>query len=136
MALERFTWVGLSENTGLPRVIQLANQRLARWADLLTRMQRRKYRAASANTTLTEADDILYVDTSGGTVTVTLPLAASTPGKEFFIKKVAAANTLTVNPAGSDTIDGAASLSWTTDDASYTLYSVATTSAAYEWLIL
>jgi len=76
------------------------------------------------------------VDTSGGTVTVTLPLAASTPGKEFFIKKVAAANTLTVNPSGSDTIDGAASLSWTTDDASYTLYSVATTSAAYEWLIL
>jgi len=46
MALERFTWVGLSENTGLPRFIQLTNQRLARWADLLTRMQRRKYRAA------------------------------------------------------------------------------------------
>ena len=135
MALERFTFDRLPTSS----VVAIANalfSRLARWADMLTRMQRRHYRAASAATTLSENDDILFVDTTGGSIAVTLPPAASTPGKEFFVKKVAAANTLTLTAAGSNTIDGAATLAWTVNNQAYTVYSVNMATGTYNWLVL
>jgi hypothetical protein len=57
--------------------------------------------------------DVYLVDTTGGTVTMTLPLASTVPGKKFTFKKLVAANTLTVSATSPNTIDGAATLSWT-----------------------
>lgn len=61
------------------------------------------------------ADDILLCNTSGGAITVTLPAAAR--GRRLTLLRTTGANNVTVNPAGSDTINGAASATIT---ASYT----------------
>lgn len=53
--------------------------------------------------------DILYVDTTSGAVTVSLPTAADMQDKEIHIKDAignAAANNITVDAEGSETIDG------------------------------
>ena len=53
----------------------------------------------------------MKVDTSGGAVTVTLPSSMPT-GKVFVIKQGGhASNAVTIATAGSETIDGAASIS-------------------------
>lgn len=57
------------------------------------------------------SDDVLLVDATAGNMTVNLPLAAATTrlGRVLVIKKSdATANTVTVNRAGADTIQGAA----------------------------
>ena len=65
----------------------------------------------SSNTTLTQASFLVRVDTSGGAVTVTLP-SSMPEGKMFVIKDKGAAssNAITIDTAGSETIDGAASI--------------------------
>jgi hypothetical protein len=137
VATERFSWLGISENTSLARFIQLTNQRLARWSDLLSRIQRRNFRYVSSDTTLTENDDIVQVDTTSGTVTVNLPAAAATPGKRYDIKKMVAANTVTLDAAGSDTIDGSATFSWATQYQNMTIESVVvTTPGVWGWVIV
>jgi hypothetical protein len=55
---------------------------------------------------------VVLADATSNNVTVTLPAATSVPGYRFFIKRVDnAAHTVTVGRTGSDTIDGATSLS-------------------------
>lgn len=70
------------------------------------------YSSISSNTTLTTSSNMFqYVDASGGSVTVTLPTAAAN-GKMFVIKRTDnSVNTVTVQRAGSDLIDG--QVSWT-----------------------
>ena len=134
--MERAAWVQLSERSPLPIVIGVLNRTLKRWADLLARVQRAHYRQVSAATTLTEGDDSLDVTTSGGSVTVTLPPAASVPGKQYHVKKLSAANTLTLDGNGAETIDGAATLAWTTQYQSYLVESVVVTApATWGWRI-
>ena len=58
--------------------------------------------------TATGNDGLLIGDTSGGGFTITLPSAASNPGKVLRFKNIGT-NTLTLARAGSDTIDGATS---------------------------
>ncbi len=65
----------------------------------------------SADATLTQGHFLVKVDTSGGAVTVTLPSSMPT-GKVFVIKQGGhASNAVTIATAGSETIDGAASIS-------------------------
>ena len=65
----------------------------------------------SSDTTLTQKHFLVKVDTSGGAVTVTLPSSMPT-GKVFVIKQAGhASNAVTIATAGSETIDGAASIS-------------------------
>jgi len=65
----------------------------------------------SADTTLSQGHFLVKVDTSGGAVTVTLPSSMPT-GKVFVIKQGGhASNAVTIATAGSETIDGAASIS-------------------------
>ncbi|OQW48868.1 MAG: hypothetical protein A4C66_05940 [Nitrospira sp. HN-bin3] len=136
MAIERFAWEPIADTTPLPQVIRKVNTEMARWADILSRMQRPNRRLVSAATTLTEWDDSVDVDTTSGNITVTLPPAASVPGKQYHIKKSVAANTLTVDGNGSETIDGAATLAWTTQYQSYLLESVIVTApATWGWKI-
>lgn len=52
-------------------------------------------------------DDVIKADTSGGAWTLTLPDATTCRGKVLYIKKVSSdANSLTIDPNGSQTIDG------------------------------
>lgn len=58
------------------------------------------HRTVTANYTATEDDYIIFVDTTSGNVTVTLPHAVRcVPGREFVIIKTVAANTVTINCA-------------------------------------
>jgi hypothetical protein len=66
---------------------------------------------------------LVKVDTSGGNVTLTLPPASSVTGYEVKVKKMTAANTLTLDGDGSETIDGAATLAWTVQYQSFTVVS-------------
>tara|TARA_R110002073_G_scaffold93686_2_gene218580 strand:+ start:102 stop:2015 length:1914 start_codon:yes stop_codon:yes gene_type:complete len=67
--------------------------------------------AISANTTLTQGHFLVKCSTAGGAITVTLPSSMPT-GKVFVIKDdgSAASNAITIATAGSETIDGAASV--------------------------
>ena len=57
-----------------------------------------------------DSDRNQIVDASGGAVVATLPAAETAEPHLYGVKKVdATANTVTVQAAGSDTIDGAAS---------------------------
>lgn len=59
---------------------------------------------------------------SSGSNSITYaPIAASTAGNGngFLIKKTSASNTVTFDPDGTDTVDGAATFSWTEDDRAY-----------------
>jgi len=61
----------------------------------------------SSTTTLTTDQDLILVNTSTGNVTVNLPTASGLKGKEYIIKKITSdANTVTVDPSGTETIDG------------------------------
>ena len=75
--------------------------------------------------TVTATDELILADTSGGDITVTLPLISLQLVSGVFrvtVKKVSAANTLTVACTGSDTLDGAATLDITTNNAAATMY--------------
>jgi len=86
--------------------------------ELLTWVQKT---SASSPVTLTTADlgNGYEADTTGGSITFNLPSAASAGnGKGFFFKKTAAANSLIIDPSGSETIDDVStSLTITTKDA-------------------
>ncbi len=58
------------------------------------------------------ADDYLFVDTTAGAVTLSLPIARG--GKTYTVVKLTGANNVVVLPNGTDTINGAASKSVTT----------------------
>lgn len=62
----------------------------------------------TANYSVTTSDRLVYGDTSGGNVTLTLPAAASvTPNTVYSFQKTSASNTLTLDGNSSETIDGA-----------------------------
>jgi hypothetical protein len=82
-----------------------------------------KVQAVSADDTLGITDYFTAVDTSGADVTINLPAASGCKGRTYVIKKIAAGNTLTVDAAGADLIDGAAIYSVTNIYASITLIS-------------
>jgi hypothetical protein len=68
----------------------------------------------NGNYAATISDSTILVDSSSGNVTITLPVSSIPIGKIYVIKKMVAANTVTVDPQGTSTIDGASSLSITT----------------------
>ena len=59
--------------------------------------------------TLTDADKIVLVDddTVGGAVTINLPAVADSKGNIYYIKKLGSTGNVTIDPNGSETIDGA-----------------------------
>lgn len=64
------------------------------------------------NYTVTNTDTVVFADATGGNTTITLPAASGVSGYRFYIKRVdGSSNTVTVARTGSDTIDGATSLS-------------------------
>jgi hypothetical protein len=71
-------------------------------------------RSVSANDFITGTDSVLFVDSSGGSRTITLPPAsAATVGRVYHVYKADSdgANTVSVQEAGTDTLNGTATIS-------------------------
>lgn len=64
--------------------------------------------AITANATLTDANYSANINDTAGSVTVALPTAVGRTGQSFVLKKTGGSNTTTIDPDGSETIDGAA----------------------------
>lgn len=79
--------------------------------------------STSQTLALTYTHNAFIVDTSAGSVTLTLPPAAASLGVVFDVKKVASSHTITLDANGSELIDGATTLSWSTNHQSYRLVS-------------
>jgi len=91
---------------------QVLWQALRRELARLARDGRVSVRALSASGAAIASDFLLNVDATAGAVTVTLPLAADSLGAHIVVKKVdASGNAVTVDGAGAETIDGAATAS-------------------------
>lgn len=71
---------------------------------------------------ITAADGVILGDTTSGSFAVTLPTAVGIV-RPFHVKKIAAANTLTINTTSSQTIDGGTSIAITALDESITVVS-------------
>lgn len=69
-------------------------------------------KAVSTNTTLSSKNDIVFVDTSAGDVTITLPNGAQ--GEEYTIVKLGATNKLIITSVAPLTVNGRVSVSYTT----------------------
>ena len=81
------------------------------------------HRTVTTASTFLDSDWLIKADTTAGSVVLTLPEAAKNTGREFVALKTIAANTLTVEGFGSETINDAANLAWTTRYAARTFYS-------------
>lgn len=110
-----------------------ANAQLRRTVEVLDTADRSDLQTVSATglLSLTFPLTTVLVTTSGGNVTLTLPACQTVPGFRLEVKKMTAANTLTVDGAASETIDGATTLAWTTQYQSYRLLSTGS-----EWVIV
>lgn len=78
--------------------------------------------SASRVVELNAQHSLFLVMTTAASVTLTLPPAAEVAGKMLTAKKLAAANTLTLDADGSETIDGSLTLAMTTQWDRRTLY--------------
>ena len=109
--------------TGSPRfAVDLARD--AEKADAAVVGAFRGIRTVTASEALSKSDFTVLVNAAGGAVTVGLPAAASVAGQTFHIKKIdASANAVTIDAAGSETIDGAATKATSTQWASYSIQS-------------
>lgn len=78
----------------------------------------------TANYTATLSDDVILVDAGSGAVTIALPAASTASGKRYTIKKTdVGTNAVTVDPNGSETIDGATTLAIAGQGDAYTIVS-------------
>ncbi len=103
---------------------------LRRVLDQLNKLLSTLEQTISYNVTTITADETLLggprhvarlVDSTSGNVTITLPPAEESLDMRLEVKKLVAANSVTIAGAGSDTIDGVASISFTTQYMSYTI---------------
>jgi hypothetical protein len=110
------------------------------WFRQITKFANSLYTVKSASSTYTVDVDssqiktnVSYVraDASGGAFTVTLPVAADNLGRKILIKKIdSSANAVTISGTGSDTIEGSATKSLSSQWSS--LYLIAGTSGSWE----
>lgn len=72
----------------------------------------------TANYTLTSNDQLIIADSTSAAFTLTLPSAVGITGKKYFFKKInsSIANVVTIDPNGSETIDGYSTYGLYTED--------------------
>lgn len=70
-------------------------------------------RSVTASANVNPLDDLVRVDSTSGSVTMTLETAVGCDGRRHVFKKTVAANSMIVAASGSETIDGAASVTRT-----------------------
>ena len=81
------------------------------------------YTTITGDTTLTTANVVVFVNATSGEVDVTLYAATSNGGRTLVIKKTDSGNTVNILRAGSETIDGAVSITLYHQNESITLMS-------------
>lgn len=79
--------------------------------------------AKIVNYSYTANDEVIKFDTTSGNVTASLPSAVGNKGKWFTAIKTVAANSLIIDPSGTELINGAATLTLTAQNSSVTFYS-------------
>lgn len=79
--------------------------------------------AKTANYTLTANDEAIKFNTNSGNLTAFLPTAVGIKGKWYSVIKVSASNTLTVEPDGSETINGSLNYAITANNSVITFQS-------------
>ncbi len=81
------------------------------YADIQTsgRSATQPYTSLSTNTTLNNSHGVVNVDTTGGSVTITLPSAVDKAGRQYTIAKAVASNTVNIATTSAQTISGQAS---------------------------
>lgn len=67
-------------------------------------------RTVTADSAVTTSDYVVWSNTASNTIALTLPTASGNPGQRFEVKNLSAANATTITPAGSEKIDGNATL--------------------------
>lgn len=78
-------------------------------------MRKRSLKARASGFVLTQLDDLVQADATAGQVAYTLPAASAMPGELLYVIKTDTTfNTVVLNRAGSDTIDGATTLQLST----------------------
>ncbi len=102
----RFRGSNLSDFIGFVGPAAVTNDKIFKWLPELVSVA-----IGQSPYPVDEADDVLVVDASGGSVVINLHLAANERFRELNIKRIDAhaTNTVTVNRAGADLIDGATS---------------------------
>lgn len=79
-------------------------------------------RTVTATGAVAKTDYLVLVNATAGAVTLTLPTAASSAGRQLVIKKIdASVNAVTLDGAGTETIDGAATKATTTQYVAFTV---------------
>lgn len=127
MPIERQRWAPS------PALDGPTNAQLRRRVEVLDTADRVDVQSVTATATLaiTFPLTLVLVDTTAGNVTLTLPPALTVPGFRLEVKKMTAANTVTLDAHASETIDGAATLAFSTAYQSYRLVSTGT-----QWVIV
>lgn len=85
----------------------------------------------SADGSVDSTHNVIKGNTSAGDVTITLPAASNATNRIYTFIKTAAANTLTIDGDGAETINGSATLAYTNQYSRLTIVSNGT-----EWLIM
>lgn len=62
---------------------------------------------------VTNYDRMIFADTTGGSITIYLPSATTTAGRELIIQKSAAANNMTIQAYTGETVEGSGSVTFT-----------------------
>lgn len=100
--------------------LEYDDERLVMLAKAVQQVQERVRRhaievvAVTANYTMLDIDLLILADAAAGNVTVTLLTAAAREGRRVIVKKTdVSSNLVIIDPAGSETIDGSATLSLT-----------------------
>lgn len=84
-----------------------------------------------------DSDEVLQVATAGGAVTLDLPPAKDVLGRRFtFWKADASANNLTLDGFDTETINGAATLAWNTQNRAYEIQAcLLAAPATFGWIV-
>lgn len=89
---------------------------------------------SSTPTTLTTDDDVVIVDATSGAITINLPAVSGAQGKVYTIKKKdATGNTVTIDGAGAENIDGAATYVLS---AQYKYVTIAAFNSTVSWWVI
>lgn len=87
--------LSVAKTSGLQGIL---DGKASKWTSIIT---------VSANYTITTDDDVVLVNTTGGSRTISLPAAATVTGLSVLIKKISVdANVVTIDGNAAETIDG------------------------------